>query len=394
MATLQSTAEELVAMVKETYGFKVTKAHGKYKILGPDHRHCTISTNLSHQRELANLRSALARVGWSQRLYEKRKEEDHKARLDAANAQHSATYGDLLKKAEEAVANMPVAEMPGGVTVAAEVVTPEKALDYLTRNKTDHDGTRRQRRLSTRLITQLALAMKRGEWQFTHQGIAFDTEGYLLDGQHRLEAVMMSEVPIPIAVWRGCDPKTFKVLDAGKRRNLSDMLHIEGEANASLLASTLRIVRLWYNVPQPEWQDTYISPDQLLSTLEDHPAVRDSAIYGSKVTKLGMVPTAGAAGHYLITGAWEDGPVEEFFNDLLDGVGLPTGDPALTLRNYLLGQKGRRTTFQASKRQMKGIFHLSLLLRAWNARCENRTIKGIAWKEPIRIPPPYSPPDK
>jgi len=39
-----------------------------------------------------------------------------------------------------------------------------------------------------RMERGFAEAMRRGEWMVTHQGIAFDTQGVLVDGQHRLAA--------------------------------------------------------------------------------------------------------------------------------------------------------------------------------------------------------------
>ena len=70
------------------------------------------------------------------------------------------------------------------------LVTPPLAASWLKRN------------LCNRPVTQgavlyLANEMKQGTWQHTHQGICFNKEGVLLDGQHRLHAVIVAGV----AVW-------------------------------------------------------------------------------------------------------------------------------------------------------------------------------------------------
>lgn len=55
--------------------------------------------------------------------------------------------------------------------------------------------------------------MRRGDWLVTHQGIAFDTRGVLVDGQHRLGAVVEADVTVKIAVFTDVEPDTFDVLD-------------------------------------------------------------------------------------------------------------------------------------------------------------------------------------
>lgn len=84
--------------------------------------------------------------------------------------------------------------------------------------------------------------MRRGDWLVTHQGIAFDTRGVLVDGQHRLAAVVEADVTVKIAVFTDVEPDTFDVLDTGKKRNAADVLAIEAEKSATLLAAMVRTV--------------------------------------------------------------------------------------------------------------------------------------------------------
>lgn len=58
----------------------------------------------------------------------------------------------------------------------------------------------------------------------THQGIAFDITGRLIDGQHRLHAIILAGVPIQISVTRGCSASSFSILDRGSSRSASDIL--------------------------------------------------------------------------------------------------------------------------------------------------------------------------
>ncbi len=81
-------------------------------------------------------------------------------------------------------------------------VTPAMAQQWLN-EKNIHN-----RPIYERTVEAYALDMKRGLWAFNHQGICFDEEGNLLDGQQRLSAIVLSGETVPLLVVRGI-PKTF-----------------------------------------------------------------------------------------------------------------------------------------------------------------------------------------
>jgi len=125
-------------------------------------------------------------------------------------------------------------------------VTPVKAAEYLARNTAN-------RPLSQRTVRDFAQAMRRGEWRVTHQGIAFDTTGALVDGQHRLAAIIEAEVPVEVTVFTEVPVGAFDVLDTGKRRNAADVLAIDGEKSAVTLAVMIRTVWLYEHRPDLNW---------------------------------------------------------------------------------------------------------------------------------------------
>lgn len=98
-----------------------------------------------------------------------------------------------------------------------ETITPHTASWYL-----EFNNSNRPLRMSH--IKSLAFDMVNGDWQVTHQGIAFDTNGRLIDGQHRLHAIIEAGVPIQISVTRGCSAASFSILDRGANRSQSDIL--------------------------------------------------------------------------------------------------------------------------------------------------------------------------
>jgi hypothetical protein len=105
----------------------------------------------------------------------------------------------------------------GRWTCYAMLVTPEMAAAWLTAN-TANRAVRRSHAVS------LARLMRAGEWRLTHQGVAFDRSGHLIDGQHRLLAIVEAGVPVEILVFVDCPDDTFGALDRGLKRQLRDDL--------------------------------------------------------------------------------------------------------------------------------------------------------------------------
>jgi hypothetical protein len=75
----------------------------------------------------------------------------------------------------------------------------------------------------------------------------------LVDGQHRLAAIVEADVPVEMTVFTEVAQGAFDVLDTGKRRNAADVLAMEGEKSAVLLAAMVRTVWLYHNRPDLSW---------------------------------------------------------------------------------------------------------------------------------------------
>jgi hypothetical protein len=89
-------------------------------------------------------------------------------------------------------------------------------------------------------VRAFADAMSRGDWTVTRQGIALDVNSVLVDGQHRLAAIVEADVAVDMTVFTEVNEGTFDVLDTGKRRNAADVLAIEGEKSSTMLAALPR----------------------------------------------------------------------------------------------------------------------------------------------------------
>ncbi len=96
-----------------------------------------------------------------------------------------------------------------------------------------------QRILQPTYVADLAVQMKAGKWQLMHQGIAFDTDGLLDDGQHRLNALIEADMTLPFMVTFNVPADAFSVMDRHRVRKLSDDLVITGMAGSRGYSTTL-----------------------------------------------------------------------------------------------------------------------------------------------------------
>lgn len=95
--------------------------------------------------------------------------------------------------------------------------TPTKAKEALKKMAPN-------RRVRSSLVARFASDMKAGRWRLTHQGIAFNGKGKLIDGQHRLVAVIESGMSVEMQVSYGCKPDSLRWIDLGGTRAVADQL--------------------------------------------------------------------------------------------------------------------------------------------------------------------------
>jgi hypothetical protein len=105
-------------------------------------------------------------------------------------------------------------------------------------------GNLRNRSLSKATVAAMVRDMISGRWILTHQGIALDSEGRLIDGQHRLTAVVLSGATVQMVVTYNADPTSFPVIDRNRTRSIGDMLGLahQGVRSPTAVVAVLRLI--------------------------------------------------------------------------------------------------------------------------------------------------------
>jgi len=250
-------------------------------------------------------------------------------------------------------------------------VTPTLAAQWLS---TNHSNNRKK---SKRLIAQYARDMIAGKWDVTGEAIKFDTTGRLIDGQHRLSAVVEAHKNVRMAVITGLEPKVIHVLDTGKSRTGADALTITGQIENAVHVAALARKIIGFKAGAPEIMQTKkirlkgeaITNREIL----DFASVNDLQPYvrfSHRLDKMQIARVFSAtewAFVFWLLSQTDAAAAEEFCTRLasLDNVGL--NNPIRTLFEKLVRSQVR----------LSGKQTLMATVSAWNAWRTGATLKVI-----------------
>jgi len=246
--------------------------------------------------------------------------------------------------------------------VKVDQAVAEMFLGYEKQPEPGKEGT--NRKFSPDVVNNYAIDILSDQWPFHHQGMAF--KGYLVDGTaefvdggQRCRAIIQAatsgaiidddnalppnpNVFIMAMVTEGLDDAAVMAMDQNRRRQPHDFLVMGGEVSAALLASTVRLCRLYETVPwSPDnWKRARITPSMRREYLKENPGLRDAIKQGARVTKI-MTPSSASAGYYLaLKNKVEQKVIEEFLDALAQGINLDEDDAARVLREMMKNAKG------------------------------------------------------
>lgn len=242
------------------------------------------------------------------------------------------------------------------VIAYVQLATPEWAAEMLERNT-------RNRKLSASAVGRFRDLITTGRWEFNAEPIILDRNGVLIDGQHRLSAIVDARIAVPLLVVEGVPPAAFASLDQGRTRSRGDVLTIPNEAGereqrTSTLAGAISLIYRW---ECGEMSNPTLCPDnaEVLKVLDRHPKLRESvSVVVPRCAKGIHTPTVFAGLHYLF-GLRDTETRDRFFERVLDGVGLQPDTAEYLLFRFLKNKAGEKT-------QQSRISTLAVIVKAWN----------------------------
>ena len=256
-------------------------------------------------------------------------------------------------------------------------VTPQLAVKWLEHNTHNRDVDRRR-------VLQYARDMRGGTWVLNGEAVKFSASKALLDGQHRLLAVIEADRPVDLLVVTGLAENAQETMDQGLPRSFGDTLKLRGETDYLHLAATTRVVCCFelYGVPYVPSGSPQPSIQQQSRTLDRNGEIRDSVKATLQRRRPWLPLSQAAALHYLM--AQVDPPAAStFFEQLADGIGLTGTEPVYVLRERLIADQEND---HAEGMRLRAQVKLAFIIRAWNATRAGETIQRLLWDPSGRFP--------
>ncbi len=223
-----------------------------------------------------------------------------------------------------------------GQNVQIMWVTPEMAREWLKRNSGN-------RPLSQTTVAGYVDEQINGRWRLVGDAIQIDTQGTLINGQHRMTAVSQSGVTCQFLVLFDCDDETKSLIDLGRARTVSDTLRMEyGIERARMVTGAVSALDLF--VHERKLKMTVGHAIEMLDPFGQALRWVTRAMPGKSRFSSSPIVAALTYAHRTAPAA-----VEEFTTQLLVGDELKAESPILKCRNHIL-QRGGAGTASDEKR--------------------------------------------
>ena len=248
-------------------------------------------------------------------------------------------------------------------------ITPATAKEMLKRNINNRPVSRPH-------VGFLSREMKAGNWCFDGQPIRLSEGGAVLDGQHRLEAIIESATVQTFLIIKGIETKAFQVMDTGRNRTSGDVFAIEGIENSTTAAATTRVIIKHFEGSHSQ-QHNRTTRSSNTEVLEYYKRNKDIGAFVKEAKKLNKefnkflsVSQIGAFSYIMAKKNTEVS--SEFWKKLCSGVGIVENSAIHALRNRLISDK-------LSNQQIKNIERVALIFKAWNKHRKNEQVKVLFW---------------
>jgi hypothetical protein len=215
---------------------------------------------------------------------------------------------------------------PAHCPMRVETIAPERAVEYLAANRGNRAIVRSH-------VAALARDIRNGAWMFNAQPICFSGSGRLLNGQHRLSAVIEAGQPIEVMVMRGLPEAAFETYDKQARKPPLLAADVADFGDKALVAAAA--VLLWKRelrpVGEPDARPTASEVREVVATNPELFALRG---FGRKMVRYGRSSAMLYAAHRVLR---DDPRLGQVFLDRLEtAANLPAGHLILRLRDRLL----------------------------------------------------------
>lgn len=267
--------------------------------------------------------------------------------------------------------------------------TPERAKAALENNT--HN---RPMKTTHGQVPSIKDVLEKGLWDANVSKINFEESGVLSDGQHRLAACVVANIPIRCLVTWGIGREAQLVTDRRGARKMADDLAINGKKNATNLAATTRMIYARevfgldiYSIINKGQNMSNVSDVVLYDYYTEHSEVIDEVhrmierIYASvrylKINRRSLNLLA-----YEFAKISND-DAEGFWKRLASGVSKDENDPIMMLHKRLF-DRARSNTLEIPR-----TIEAALIIKAWNAYITGEQMLQLKYRSGGDHPEPF-----
>jgi hypothetical protein len=227
-----------------------------------------------------------------------------------------------------------------------------------------------------RIVLEYARQMKDGSWlEDTGEPIIIADEGTIIDGQHRLYAIIESGCSYNFLVVEGININVFPVIDTGIKRTPGDALYINGVSNSVNIAKG---IRTYYNYKMSRMAINSTAPISNLELIRQYnkrpkywEGCYDMAAKWYRQSHLLSV------GEYIGLFAYLDeidsSDSYNFLSKFAEGTDLGKGNPIFVLREKFTQVKMSPTL------TLTPVIKSAFIFKSWNAYREGRSIAVLRY---------------
>ena len=250
-------------------------------------------------------------------------------------------------------------------------------------------GNTHNRPMRRTLIERYTRDMANGDWAFNGDAIRLSRTGNLLDGQHRLAALVKANVTLSMLVIGNLPDEAQDTMDLGAKRSMADQLALsEGLPNAKAVAAILRKC-VAYETGAATFEGYKSTNAEMRHYLSEHPDVVVAADLAQAVARALPTPPSVLTTAYHLCRQVNSLAATAFYRDqVVDGVNLESDDPAYVLRRLLSRHTVNGST---TARRMAESDTFRYVIQAWDYYRDGRKIQKLqaprgGWAGPLPEP--------
>lgn len=240
-----------------------------------------------------------------------------------------------------------------------------------------------QRRLRMDYVSRYAGDMKNGNWRAIPNVLMVDTQGHLINGQHRCRAILRSGNPVPVILAEVSDADAYDAIDLGAARTRTDVIKAwrgKGRLPDALATAHNQVIAagVFKALGFSRSKQQAVSHAEALRMALEEP----------RLEMLTQIPNHTRASSAFLGGALAciqaDPEALHFFTDVLSSsprVGM--SQPAMKLREWLIEAK----SWQRGKSRSSEEFAYRAIV-GWNAFVLGKPTKQLRYKSNYTIPTP------